>query len=339
MKISSSVVLLVCFAASTVAVDVASDRPGHATTTTLRGQRRLKKNTRTSGSSDQAGAGRNVNNSKNGQKKKGKKKGEKKGSEVKKEIQAVSEVFSGFASQMKENEGKNVLGTGPLKTTPGLSKEEGSGTPSTWTPPSSIKQKEEERPDDGMPPPQNDIDAPDDGMPDNETDGGGMSDKEMGGGEAGKQETEPETETGAGMETEKESETASMQETETESETTSGGVINTTPQVEEKPEEASPPELETSPPASTGGASSAGNSLVARPVAPVGDCNLNVESLQAKEDPATTTKRCTSSCECAESCCIYWTFGSFCAQPHSSREGRAAFGGGYVRCMPLDPSQ
>ena len=42
MKISSPVVLLLaCFAASTVAVDVVSDRPGHATTTTLRGQRRL----------------------------------------------------------------------------------------------------------------------------------------------------------------------------------------------------------------------------------------------------------------------------------------------------------
>ena len=215
MRISSSVVLLACFAASTVAVDVTSDRPDHATTTiTLRGQRRLKKKTRTSESSDQAGAGRNVD--KDGQKKKGK----KKGSEVKKEIQAVSEIFSEFASQMKENEGKNVLGAGPFKPTPELSKEEGSEEKD------EEEEEVEERPDNGMPPPQNDIGAPDDGMLDNETEGGGMSDKEMGGGEAGKPETEPE----AGTETEKESETASMQETEMESENTSGGVVNTTPQ-------------------------------------------------------------------------------------------------------------
>ena len=147
--------------------------------------------------------------------------------------------------------------------------------------------------------------------------------RKWGGGEAGEPEADPEVETEA--ETEKEAGTASMQETETEtgSETTSGGVLNTTPQVEEKPEEASPPELATSPPASTGRASSAGASLVARPVAPVGNCNLNIESLvaSAKEDPSTTTKRCTSSCECAESCCIYWTFGSVCAQLIRAEKG------------------
>ena len=72
-------------------------------------------------------------------------------------------------------------------------------------------------------------------------------------GEAGEPEADPEVETEAEAETETETETekeagtASMQEMETEmgSETTSGGVLNTTPQVEEKPEEANPPELAT----------------------------------------------------------------------------------------------
>mmetsp|Transcript_17314 Transcript_17314/g.49578 ORF Transcript_17314/g.49578 Transcript_17314/m.49578 type:complete len:324 (-) Transcript_17314:354-1325(-) len=323
MRISSSVVLLACFAASTVAVAVADGR-------TLRGRRRLKK--KTSQSSDVGQAGRNVNNLKKVKQKKGKK-GPKVTKDTGKAMAAVSSAFSHFTTQLKEYEGMNVLGKErPLQTmpetTPELSKEEGPDTPATWTPPSSVKQEEEDpggAPGNVMPPPPNDIDFPDIGIPDNETEGGGgVPDKEIEGGEAGKPETESET----------------MPETET-----GGGADITTPQVEKNPEEASPPQLETTPPAKTStagtGGASTGNSLVTRPVVvPVGNCNLNVASLVAKEDPKTTTKKCLSSCECAQSCCIPWVFGPFCAEPHSSREGRAAFGGGYVRCMPqVEPSQ
>lgn len=339
----------------------------HASMTTLRGGRshtlrkgrhlKKKENTETSQSSDDPQEGRNINAGGMKKKKKAKSKGKAK-QDIKKTITQATGAFSQISSQLKEFESKNVLGQGPLDL--GEAKQEGAFVPetlTTWTPPSSIIQEEEAKedmpndaetsgnmPEEGMPEKE---DMPDVSMPEKEA-GSGMPEKDMEGApEVSKPEMETET----------------MPEKD-ESDNSIGSVA-TTPVVEEKPEvgvpaetsppepvaEISPPETTTTTPATpttptttatttgTTGTSS-GNALAQRPVAVGANCDLNVPSLEAKENPATTTKRCKASCECDEGCCIAWTFGSFCAAPHPSREGRAAFGGGYVKCMPLvEPSQ
>ena len=329
----------------------------HAPMTTLRGGRShtlrkgrhlkaKKKRTDTSQSSDLQ-EGRNINIGGGAKKKKAKSKGKAK-QDIQKTITQTTGAFSQISSQLKEFESKNVLGQGPLDL--GEAKQEGAfvpETPTTWTPPSSINQEEASMPNDaeeGMPEKE---DMPDVSMPEKEADSG-MPEKEM---EGAPEVSKPEME----MET--------MPEKD-ESDNSIGTVV-TTPVVEEKPDEGvaaetsppepvvevSPPEKTTTTPATpttptttttttgTTGTSS-GNALAQRPVAVGANCDLNVPSLEAKENPATTTKRCKASCECDEGCCIAWTFGSFCAAPHPSREGRAAFGGGYVKCMPLvEPSQ
>ena len=332
----------------------------HAPMTTLRGGRshtlrkgrhlKKKRNTETSQSSDDPQEGRNINAGGGAKKKKkAKSKGNAK-QDIKKSITQTTGMFSQISSQLKEFESKNVLGQGPLDL--GEAKQEGAfvpETPTTWTPPSSINQEEakEDMPNDAETPgnmPEEGMlekeDIPNASMPEKEADSG-MPEKDMEGApEVSKPEMEMETMPNNGIVT-----------------------VVTTPVVEEKPDEGvpaetSPPEpvIEVSPPEKTTTApatptapttvttgttgTSSGNALAQRPVAVGANCDLEVPSLEAKENPATTTKRCKASCECDEGCCIAWTFGSFCAAPHPSREGRAAFGGGYVKCMPLvEPSQ
>ena len=360
MKFSSSIALLVF--TSAVAIATADEKADHLVSmTTLRGGRshtlrkgrHLKKNkddTETSQSSDDPPQeGRDIGAG--GKKEKKAKKGKK---NAKQDFQQTLQTVSGAYSQiMKElGEGKTVLGQGPLGLQPGeVSKEEGSGTfkPETWTPPSSVQQGEEAKDDqdedsndalsetpgnmpaDGMPEKE---DMPDVSTPEKEV-GSGMPEKDMGG---APEVSKPE------METEK--------MPEKDDSDNSIGTVVTTPGV---PAEISPPpevpavEVGTpanttptppTPPTTGTAGTSSGNAPAQRPVAVGANCDLNVASLVEKEDPGTTTKRCKASCECDESCCVPWTFGSFCAAPHPTREGRASFGGGYVRCMPLaEPSQ
>lgn len=321
MKFSSSV-LLICFAASTVAVAAADERAGRVVTA-LRGDRRLRR-TSTSQSSDVGQAGRNTGGKK---KKKGKKKKGPKSAE--KAMKQASAAFSQFTSTFKEfeskKEGQAMQGTPTTWTPP--------KNPTTWTPPASVKQEGGGTDSsNGVKNTPNTVELPESKETDN-----GMPEKQI---EGMPELSKPETETAP----------ETLPETVQEKQS---GVGATTPLSEEKPPEGSvpaetgQPELEVSPPAQTtstttgAGGTSSGNTVVSRPVAPVGaNCNLNIASLAAKEDPSTTTKKCRASCECADSCCIQWTFGMFCAEPHPTREGRASFGGGYMKCKPLsEPSQ
>ena len=364
MKLSSSFTILAF--TSVMAIATADEIGGHASMTTLRGGRhtlrggrhlKKKKSTETSQSSDDPQEGRNINAGGAKKKKKAKSKGKAK-QDIKKTITQVSGAFSQISSQLKEFESKNVLGQGPLSLQPGEGKEEGTfvpETPTTWTPPSSIAQEEakedmpndaetpgsmpdasmpekEDMPDASMPEKE---DMPDASMPEKEGDNG-MPEKDIGGApEVSKPEMEMET------------------MPEKDDSDNSIGTVVTTPVVEEKPDEGVPPEtsppevpeVQVEPPANTTPTTgttgtSSGNASAQRPIVVGANCDLNIASLVAKENPATTTKRCKASCECAESCCISYTFGAFCAAPHPSKEGVAALGGGFRKCMhPVEPSQ